>query len=135
MHCAAAAAPLPRTWQLQRAGVSLAQPPELRLPLADPLRFVEQHRERLGAHARAVRGLAPEVASSPGHPTRSASLATGLEGSCLREQALLEAVGSLKTPCTRVFAPLPFAPPGSTESGAMGTARGPARVLVLGQAR
>jgi len=109
-HRAAASAPLPRTWQLQHAGAGLAPPPELRLPLADPLRFVERHRERLGAHARAVRGLAPEVASSPGHPPRSASLAAGLEGSRLGEQALSEAVSSLETPRAHLFAPAPVRP-------------------------
>ncbi len=88
-HRAATAAPLPRTWQLQHAGANLAPPPELRLPLADPLRFVERHRERLGAHARAVRGLA---------------------GSRLWEQALSEAVGSLETPRARMFAPAPVRP-------------------------
>ncbi|KAK9834175.1 hypothetical protein WJX81_005389 [Elliptochloris bilobata] len=50
----------PGTWELRRAGVELRNPPELRLPLADPLAFLEQHRDRLGAHKRAVRGLAPQ---------------------------------------------------------------------------
>ena len=54
---------LPSSWELRRVGGSLREPPELRLPQADPLAFLEQHRERLGAHTRAVRGLAPQVPS------------------------------------------------------------------------
>ena len=56
-----AGASAPKTWELRRAGYSLRAPPELRLPRSDPLAFLEQHRERLGAHARAVHGLAPQV--------------------------------------------------------------------------
>ena len=51
----------PATWELRREGVALPEPPELQLPLADPFAFLEQHRERLGAHTRAVRGIAPQV--------------------------------------------------------------------------
>ena len=51
----------PASWALRRAGVALPEAPELELPLADPFAFLEQHRERLGAHARAVHGLAPQV--------------------------------------------------------------------------
>ena len=54
---------LPSSWEVKRDGGSLREPPELRLPRADPLAFLEQHRERLGAHTRAVRGLAPQVLS------------------------------------------------------------------------
>ncbi|KAK9836324.1 hypothetical protein WJX81_005312 [Elliptochloris bilobata] len=50
----------PRTWELRRAEHALPEPPELRLPLADPFVFLEQNRERMGAHTRAVRGLAPQ---------------------------------------------------------------------------
>lgn len=56
-----AGASAPRTWDLRKAGYSLRAPPELRLPRSDPLAYLEQHRERLGAHARAVHGLAPQV--------------------------------------------------------------------------
>ena len=45
--------------------MALPEPPELQLPLADPFSFLEQHRERLGAHSRAVRGIAPQVPAQP----------------------------------------------------------------------
>lgn len=64
----AGAAGLPRSWPSRGL---LGEAPVMQIPLADLVRFEDQHNQGLGSYARNIKAIAPEVRQNPPETTSS----------------------------------------------------------------